>query len=474
MHNGVPLITLLFLDATQLLTDDTLVIKIPPIVEAIDTERWMQFLPQYSGIESAVKHIKLIGNGKKIHGYLRYAFQPMIDAQSDGLYYNNGYEQAMELGEHGLDGGRLDEQFDELRQIEIQNFDGTNIHNIDYLMYGVVSNVNIDISELHLKVLNSASYLQRYKHVNIFSDLLKCGVKFSGLRDLDGLQDSIKSWESDEVIDLNQLGIDLSQVEQLDQTFRGCEKLKKVIGLDKIQHKGIQCEQIFAQCTSLEECPPELQKHRILKGCGAFYSCNSLKRVPKLDIRDSEDCTFMFCGCQQLTEIIIDGARDDIYRNIRCGCFNEIFSRCDGVKSITLRNIRFEDLHVADQAFSNMKGLEEVLVENVTITSKENLGLEKLFQNCKNLKKVTLKNIKVIQKETNCNIQQMFQGCVQLKAVIISNVHIGQKMIAIRLFQGCSNLSNLIIDRLYIEKLMQDTNMFLGCDRLDTSQLHFR
>ena len=456
----------------QLIENNTLKIKIPSIVEAIDTQRWLVNHPfQISEYQcEQINRIELTGNGKAIQGSLQGAFQVSIaskqlDINDEISLYNIGvYESDPDTGlliinnkERGIevDARYRNGSIIKAKTIYIENFDGQQIKNISYLTFQCNRLEKINLEALNLREVTHIDSLQStvqliQKDVNsskttphILKELIKLGVVSKDCKSQSELFLQLGADEQSEPYEIDIYDTSIQSLHNITGLFRGCAGLTKVHNLgkitDKLKQKAVNADMLFESCNSLIEVPKELESLQLSQAASAFSYCLQLKEVPMLNIRHAETIDSMFIACRSLEKLIIDGNKDTRFRELDLVSMKAAFE-ISGLKEVVIKNVQFNKLENANFLFTSCTKLESVHIENVKFIGNKELILDRLFEQCKNLKRVTLKNIEIAQE---VQLQNLFMRCTNLKTLNIENVSIHKIQQIHGILSNCEQLTEI-------------------------------
>jgi surface protein len=100
---------------------------------------------------------------------------------------------------------------------------------------------------------------------------------------------------------------DLSNVEDMNGMFYGCEKLIEIKEFSKINNiKNVSF--MFYDCINLKKLPEKLNfnTNNLTEAKGMFYDCKSLEKIPDMsnwNFNKVKNLSFMFFGCEKIEEI---------------------------------------------------------------------------------------------------------------------------------------------------------------------------
>lgn len=446
IHEGKPLITLVEVDFESLVDEhtNTLEIKIPSIVEAINTSHWLEYgSGQTSSVVKVIflKEIKVIGNGKELYGNLAGVFgfraskSPRID---------DWYEKEIPLNYYKAD---IDQyiKHPEIVRAQITNIGCKNIHDIQFMCAQLCGTCDIDIQELKFDYIEKADHVQSFG--NVIESLIQNGVDFQRVTSLAGFQGSIKSWRDAKSIDLRPLNI--NKIDNIEKAFKDCPILKTIDGLNEVLDKRVKCQGAFAGCFNLEEIPEKLKQVEIISAREMFDS-SKISGIQNLKISNADDISSIYCMCAHIQYIDFDG-HGKVFNVVKA---NDLFFGCQNLRRIHIKNLKLTNIKQLTQAFSSMPNLKTVILENIEITSKNNVCACQLFSENSRLEKVIFKNIRI---SSPIQLESLFEGQGSLVEVICDNVVIECILYVDNLFTDCSSLRKIDTSTLTVRSLNYDT-----------------
>ena len=428
-YNGQPLITLVKLNIIQLISNNTLTIKIPDIVEALDTQRWMDY---YSHKEVLYKIYKivLIGNNKPLYGNLIGAFSFLQEPPARKFTKKeqiNSYKPEYML-------------ITSIESIEIRRFDGSNIRDIQYIFNQITRYCKIDIAQLNLQKIHKADNIQI--NGNILGRLLEQGIRFENIRSLGGFGGQIGKWRKKNIIDTRSLNV--YKINNLDNSFYNCCNLVDIIGLDNRLDDTVQCENTFAYCNKLVKIPESIKNAKIVSQKHMFYK-SGIRQINSLNLKETKNMRGMFSMCHNLREVKIDGNGEQ-FNVIEA---SELFFGSSNIEMIHIKNIKLTSINSLQQSFQFLQNLKIAIFENIEITQDDTLDLYELLQGNDILEKVIFKNIHIA-----CPIQivKAFYNQHNLVDIKFENVILQEVMYTSNIFEYCSQSVNIDKSGLVIKK----------------------
>lgn len=444
MHQGKPLITLIKVNVISLVNNRILEIKIPSIVEAIDTQEWLDY-KNTDYVRDYIDKIILIGNGKPIYGNLIGAFSFLLDTAMCSYNMKNGFDTEIPLDRPQSIGAEDYSFLQDIQSVEIKNFDGANIHDIQYICIQLQHMCNIDIAQLRLKKIHKAEQVQI--EGDLLGELIKQGVQFDKMQSLRGFGRQVSDWRVSKIIDFN--NIPIQKISSLDGAFCNCYSLIRIDWLENRLDSRIQCNGTFENCEKLDTIPEELYKVKIISQKGMFEN-SGIYQIPKLDLRETKDISYMYSLCYNLKAVEIDGHGEQF--NIEKA--EDLFSGSQNIETIHIKNIKLPSLISLQHAFQSLHKLKSVIFENIEITSNNPVELHELLQYNKSLEKVQFRNIHI---KSPVSLNRIFISQVRLVEIGFDNVVLDEVQQMDELFKDCLQLRVLDTDGLDIKKYSQES-----------------
>lgn len=187
-----------------------------------------------------------------------------------------------------------------------------------------------------------------------------------------------------------------------------------------------------------------------------FYSCKSLQRIPDIGVWNCENTSSMFRDSGLSGDLVIKDVEITQNLNYRTQMFlGSKIKRLviDNVKFDACLN----NSGKFDSMFQFCYSLEEVIIQNIECQynlnyfNKQNpcaIWLNEMFQNCHKLRKVIFRNIDL----SDCIVDtcHMFLRCGQLEAIELHNITVNSFRVPSMQFRHCGNLQNIIIDNVKV------------------------
>jgi surface protein len=148
-----------------------------------------------------------------------------------------------------------------------------------------------------------------------------------------------------------------------------------------------------------------------------YAKCFKTKNVGLYEIKIKfnikiKDCSYMFCGCSNITSIDLSSFDTKNVTNM-----NNMFDKCYNLTSIDLSSFNTENVSNMSYMFSVCSNLKEINLSS--FNTKNVTDMRCMFNYCSNLKNVDLSSFDT----TNVtNINNIFNGCPELNLVKINSI----------------------------------------------------
>ena len=249
-----------------------------------------------------------------------------------------------------------------------------------------LNNINIKNFEMNkqIKTINFNSYK------GIFNNLKKFDLSNLTIINPQNFKDYFN--KNNQVHIFEEIKLPKMTITDLEGCFLKCKDLKNV-NLSKIEtEQPISLKECFKDCENLEEIIfPEIKVSN-LESC--FYKCKNLKKVDLSKIKTDQPISLACCffGCENLEEVIFPD-------NLKTINFSNIFSYCEKIKNIDLKNTQFYPDHDDKcykfiNTFLHCSSLENVDLSRIIFTDKniKKYWLISMFNKCNNLNTVNMKS----------------------------------------------------------------------------------
>ncbi|NVY96191.1 BspA family leucine-rich repeat surface protein [Lactobacillus sp. DCY120] len=243
-----------------------------------------------------------------------------------------------------------------------------------------------------------------------------------------------------------------------------------------VQVTGGTLNGIFAWLPELEDIQglANLKTETVTNFGGIFCGDQKLKRIdftdgqndslPTWQLTQATTISWMFYGCQNLTQIVGVTAWQTAKIQKAAGLFGqcEKLSFTDELNSWQLANLQDSSWMFYDCLLIN----ELTGVKAWDLSQDENLY--GMFAQCQSLTKVDTSNWQ-LQRATN--VSKMFQGCSKLLQVVASGAwKLSEVTNNANMFNDCSSLESLDVSNWNLSNLVDSNRAFFGCSKLNDLQ----
>ena len=196
-----------------------------------------------------------------------------------------------------------------------------------------------------------------------------------------------------------------SEVKDMSYMLSYCKNLKK---LDLSNLNTLNVEKInnmFSFCENLEELDLSTLDTRQIKNMESLFdNCLRLKKINLLFIntKNVNNMGKMFNNCINLNYLDLSSFDTTNVKNM-----DSMFLNCKEIKMLDLSNFNTKNLEIINNMFSGCKNMN-ILDISYFNTLKVTSGLNNIFNNCYNLKKIIINNKEINKKPnifTNSNIK---------------------------------------------------------------------
>ena len=143
--------------------------------------------------------------------------------------------------------------------------------------------------------------------------------------------------------------------------------------------------------------------------------------------------------------------------------FEKLFDNCKCIKKISFIKSFRNNITNMRYMFKNCKSLEELNFLNFNTKNVKYMG--GMFYNCSSLKEIDLSNFNT---ENVIDMSFMFKYCFSLKELDLSNFSGKQLKYISSMFSNCTSLKKLNLSNFYIDKPIATDYMFSKCRSLET------
>ena len=272
--------------------------------------------------------------------------------------------------------------FENLQEIDLSNFDTTNVTNMESMFEGCESLKKINFHDtFNTSKVTTMEYM---------------------FRNCKNLQE----------IDLS--NFDTKNVENMSYMFSECSSLKKIDCINKLDATNvINMGSMFENCKSLTNI--DLSNFKTLKVTNMksmFYGCTLLDQInlsETFNTKNVTDMEYMFRDCKSLTKIDLSKFDTTKVTNM-----SSMFYGCTLLVQINLsENFKTSNVNYMSYMFERCKNLKNLDLSSFD-TSRVN-SLSYMFSGCESLQKIIFSDKFIIKK--GCNIDNMFKDCKKLEDI---------------------------------------------------------
>lgn len=170
--------------------------------------------------------------------------------------------------------------------------------------------------------------------------------------------------------------------------------------LDKLNtEKGTNFRYMYAGCTDIESVPEIDTSNSVNNGMvGMFQDCKTLRNLPKLDVSNCDNLSYLFQNCAKLINIPTLDTR-------KCVVFSNMFNGCAVYDTLSINTQN-------GTTFSNMFGYASNLFHVDLGNTKNGTKFDYMFNKCEKLETISGLNLSSM---TSCG--NMFKGCTNLTTI---------------------------------------------------------
>jgi len=263
------------------------------------------------------------------------------------------------------------------------------------------------------------------------------------------------------IIEVNLLNFDISQVTSMRKMFNNCANLIKIItpkdfkafSLTTIHH-------MFCNCTSLESIDlSNFETTELLENMDfMFFNCQKLISLDlsKLNTQNVSRMESLFEGCSSLISLNISN-----WNTGNATTLKRCFKGCSSLISLDLNHFDTSNVNNTESMFDSCSSLEILKIDNFNTKSVESMA--NMFTKCS---KLTFLNLSNFNTEKVNNMKSMFSECRSLISLDISNFNTLNVKNMQKMFDSCNALISLDISNFNTQQVTDLQKMFSGCSSL--------
>ena len=268
-----------------------------------------------------------------------------------------------------------------LKQLDLSNFDTSNVTSIRTMFQRCESLEEVDLSNFNTSKVTDMAYLFNndinLKNINI-SNFDTSNV--SSMRSM--------FYNCSKLTELDVSKFDTSNVEEMNFMFMGCSSLKSIDVSNFNTSKVTTMKSMFNNCNSLEQLDiSNFDTSNVTDMSFMFQKCNNLKtlNMSKFDTSNVTDMSYMFNYCNSLTELDVSSFNTSKVTNMAT-----MFQRCDSLKTLNISN--FDTSNVTDMRymFGSCYNLDTIYLGS--FSTKRAIYIYNMFRLCSSLKTIYVNN----------------------------------------------------------------------------------
>ena len=360
-----------------------------------------------------------------------------------------------------------------------ENINSTNLIDIDGMFEGCESIEDPKIQYFDFRKVKKMNRL--FRGCKVLKQVeFKIDVQIQEVEDLSFIFDGCENLTS-----VNLSSFTFENVKNMSNLFNGCKNLTSVNFSETINSTNLtDIDGMFEGCESLEDPKIEYFDFRKVKKMNRlFKGCKKLNHVefnPNFQIEYVEDLSFVFDGCENLTEVNLTQFQFEYVEDMS-NLFNNcpklekphfpkevkaplvksidyMFGNCEKLESFDFSLFKFEQLESVSYVFQGATNLNNVTFGNFScINCKTIAGL---FDGCTSLKEVDLSGFQTT--EILVNFSSAFSGCTSLESVNLSGFKFSENCTIEGMFTGCEKITNIDLSNCTISGAINFTEMFAG------------
>lgn len=362
-----------------------------------------------------------------------------------------------------------------IHQLKFINFDATAISDLGWMLIGLTQLEEIDLSGLKInRVDNMQHILSKYcliTRLDIMKQLAQ--VDWSKQSNLDEL--CLNDQELRE-FDISSLGHNKdNKIESLCKSFYNCQRLRKILNFTPdILSNQVILEKTFSD-SDIDYIPEALTyKHNKNLRPRQTHGLMLRTRIEVLDDNNAINIGQSDCNAMQmfsstpLKQVSLDGNVQKWLLHSKQLRVKLIFQSCKHLERVVIKNIKVNGEMDAMGAFNGIRA-DEVIIENIHI--KSDLHATALFK-CQEIKRLVIRNIRI---DGNAYIDSIIEDAV-INQVELENIVVNKSVVYLNL-ESPQEIGELSIKNLSLNHLnAQETNLenIKQFKTLDNIQIHGR
>ena len=282
----------------------------------------------------------------------------------------------------------------------------------------------------------------------------------SNIKNMSGMFKNMTSLEDLEINSFN-----TENVEYMNEMFENCILLKK-LNLSNFNTRNVKSmDKIFSSCLNLDDL--DISSFELTNCNSTENMIQNTKEILKLVIENEEIRNRLgLPKSTQNIELLVEGNKNNSeLRNLqeteeRVKVFGDEFKELDPDNAV----IYMDGKRVSFNQYLSIKSKSSV---KIVIKFVQKLAtFREMFSGCQRIKEVTLKDIET---EYILETTSMFESCTSLSEVKFENMNFNKITSTAKMFQKCSSLNKIEIEDFSTEETKDMSKMFDGCSSIDNS-----
>ena len=312
-----------------------------------------------------------------------------------------------------------------LISINLSNFNTTNVKDMSYMFYGCSELISLDLSNFDTSIVTSYIYM------------------FGGCKNLTFL---------------NLSSFNTSSAFSMAAMFYVCSNLKSLDLSNFITSKVTAMSSMFSGCSSLKILDLSNFNTSSVQGMRYMLSgCKNLTSVNLSSFNTSKvtNMAYMFNGCYKLVSLNLSNFITSRLTNMA-----HMFNGCIGLTSLDISN--FDTSKVTDMSYIFKNNVLLTSLDLSSFNTSNVTNMSNMFYNCRKIFDLDISNFDT---SNVTNMSNMFYNCTNMKSLDFSNFNTSNVLYMNNMF-GKTNFIYLNLSNFDTSKVVNMSNMFTHCSSL--------
>ncbi len=346
----------------------------------------------------------------------------------------------------------LFENFTGVININLNNFDTSNVTNMLNMFYGCTN-----LSTLNISNFNTSKVTIMQGMFRGCTNLLELSIgelDTSKVTTMYGM-----FWNCSSLASLDVSSFNTFNVTNMANMFSGCSSLLELNLSSFRTSKVTNMSFMFDGCNHLENLDISTFDTSNVTNMGfMFRGCNSLTALPLIHFNTSKvnDMQFMFSGCSHLSEFDVSNFNTSNVTNM-----SHMFGSCSSVESLDVSSFDTSKVTSMEWMFAGCGSLVELDLSQFDTSSVTTMV--RMFSGCSRLIELDVSNFNTSKVK---NMSTMFNQCSSLAKLDLSSFDTSKVTDMSSMFNYCSSLESLDLKNFNTEKVIKMASMFSGCSSL--------